>query len=419
MFGRPLFRAIVSILTLLVTTIGYLASPQSAQPTAIPPTTLAAATSASYWVANPNGQVWNFGAAADYGDLGSITPNKPIIGMTPTTSNSGYWLVASDGGIFSFGDAKFHGSTGSIKLNKPIVGMAPTPSGKGYWMVASDGGIFSYGDAQFYGSTGSIKLNKPIVGMTPTPSGKGYWLIATDGGVFCFGDAPFHGSTGSFKLNKPITSMTAMPGSTGYWMVASDGGIFAFGAARFYGSAGGTSDNSFVRIESAPDGKGYWLIRNGGGSIAYGTAMGSIASSANTAGRPVIGLVYNITGPYDLAVLWAMSQSGKPYVWGGNGPDGYDCSGLVQQAWIQGGITLPRVANDQYDFRGRSLPLSEARAGDLVFWGKDPNDPRSVYHVAIYVGGNNVIMAPKPGDVVRTAPIWTTELMPYVIRPRP
>ncbi len=73
--------------------------------------------------------------------------------------------MASDGGIFSFGDATFYGSTGSITLNKPVVGMAATPDGGGYWEVASDGGIFSFGDAQFYGSEGGQPLNAPIVGM--------------------------------------------------------------------------------------------------------------------------------------------------------------------------------------------------------------------------------------------------------------
>src|SRR5665647_2844217 len=48
--------------------------------------------------------------------------------MAPTSSGNGYWLVASDGGIFAFGDAGFHGSTGSLSLNRPVVGMAPTPT---------------------------------------------------------------------------------------------------------------------------------------------------------------------------------------------------------------------------------------------------------------------------------------------------
>jgi len=59
--------------------------------------------------------------------------------------------VASDGGIFAYGTAAFHGSTGSISLNKPIVGMAAGRSGSGYWLIASDGGIFAF-DVPYYGS---------------------------------------------------------------------------------------------------------------------------------------------------------------------------------------------------------------------------------------------------------------------------
>jgi hypothetical protein len=124
--------------------------------------------------------------------------------MAATPDGGGYWLVASDGGIFAFGDAAFYGSTGSITLNKPIVGMAATPDGGGYWLVASDGGIFAFGDAQFYGSTGAITLNKPIVGMAATPDGGGYWLVASDGGIFAFGDAPYYGSTGGSGVTNAI-----------------------------------------------------------------------------------------------------------------------------------------------------------------------------------------------------------------------
>ena len=57
----------------------------------------------------------------------------------------------------------FYGSTGSITLNKPVVGIAPVSDGSGYRLVASDGGVFSY-NAPFYGSAGNITLNKPVVG---------------------------------------------------------------------------------------------------------------------------------------------------------------------------------------------------------------------------------------------------------------
>jgi hypothetical protein len=76
----------------------------------------------------------------------------------------GYWEVARDGGIFAFG-APFYGSTGSITLNKPVVGMSANAGGTGYWFVASDGGIFAFGHAAFRGSMGGQPLNQPIVGM--------------------------------------------------------------------------------------------------------------------------------------------------------------------------------------------------------------------------------------------------------------
>ena len=105
------------------------------------------------------------------------------------------------------GGTVFLGSTGTMTLNRPIVGMTSAPPGGGYWLVASDGGIFAIGDAGFFGSTGSLHLNRPIVGMTTDLTGDGYRLVASDGGIFAFGDAPFLGSTGSFPLNRPVVGM--------------------------------------------------------------------------------------------------------------------------------------------------------------------------------------------------------------------
>ena len=89
--------------------------------------------------------------------------------MAAAANGTGYWLVASDGGIFGYGTAAFHGSTGSLTLNKPVIGMTATPDGGGYWLVASDGGVFNYGDASFMGSLGGHKLVAPIVATTGQP----------------------------------------------------------------------------------------------------------------------------------------------------------------------------------------------------------------------------------------------------------
>ncbi len=109
-------------------------------------------------------------ATGGYADSSGKAQAMAATEPAPPVTTKGYWLVASDGGIFSYGDAQFYGSTGSMTLNKPIVGMAATPDGKGYWFVASDGGVFNYGDAGFFGSAGSLVLNKPVVGMAPANS---------------------------------------------------------------------------------------------------------------------------------------------------------------------------------------------------------------------------------------------------------
>jgi Glycosyl hydrolases family 16 len=184
---------------------------------------------------NPGGT--DPGGAAFYGSTGSVSLNRPIVGMASTPDGRGYWLVASDGGVFGYGDAGFFGSAGGLSLTQPVVGMAATPDGRGYWLVASDGGIFAYGDAAFFGSTGGVHLNKPIVGMAATPDGRGYWLVASDGGVFTYGDAAFDGSAGALSLNKPIVGMAVTPDGRGYWLVASDGGIFTYAGAGVSTSA--------------------------------------------------------------------------------------------------------------------------------------------------------------------------------------
>ena len=235
--------------------------------------TLSGTGTIGYYQVDSRGQVAHMGDAGYYGDAGSMTLNKPIVGMAATGDDGGYWLVASDGGIFNYGDANFYGSTGGIHLNKPIVGMAGTLDAGGYWLVATDGGIFSYGDAPFYGSTGSIHLNKPIVGMAPTPDGQGYWLVASDGGIFSYGDAQFYGSTGSIHLNKPIVGMAPTPDGRGYWLVASDGGIFSYGDAQFFGSTGAIHlSQPIVAMAAMPTGGGYWFSAADGGLFNYGDA---------------------------------------------------------------------------------------------------------------------------------------------------
>jgi hypothetical protein len=363
----------------------------------------------NFWLATPAGSVYAFGVPAYGSPAGPL--NRPIVTVTATRDQHGYWLVATDGGVFSYGDAQFFGSTGNIRLNKPIVGMASTPDSRGYWLVASDGGIFTFGDAGFYGSTGSIALNKPIVGMASTPDGKGYWLVASDGGVFTFGDAVFYGSTGSIALNKPIVGMASTPDGGGYWLVASDGGIFTFGDAGFYGSTAATPGEPVQRIVPTGSGRGYWIVQQNGSA----TAMGD----ANSVNAPDFAVLLSPSTPGDSAVIFAFQQLGKPYIWGGNGPVGYDCSGLTLASWTHAaGVGFARVADDQYHTAGSPVSLGSLQTGDLVFWGTSQTDWTSVYHTALYVGGNRIVEA--TGDHVQLNSLgqWGSgDLMPNGRRP--
>ncbi len=246
-------------------------------------------TSGGYWLVGQDGGVFAYGGAPFYGSTGSLTLNKPIVGITPTPTGQGYWLFASDGGVFSYGDAQFHGSTGSMTLNAPIVGMASDPITGGYWLVAADGGVFSF-DAPFEGSMGGVPLAQPIVGMAAVPNGNGYWLVGADGGVFSFGSATFQGSAGGVTLHAPIVGMASDASGNGYWLVAADGGVFAYGGAPFEGSAESLSLNApVVAMVGDPSTGGYWLTAGDGGVFSFGAPFLGSAAGLNL-NEPVIAM---------------------------------------------------------------------------------------------------------------------------------
>jgi cell wall-associated NlpC family hydrolase len=105
-----------------------------------------------------------------------------------------------------------------------------------------------------------------------------------------------------------------------------------------------------------------------------------------------------------VAVRYAKAQLGKPYEWGADGPDSFDCSGLTMMAWRQAGISLDHYSASQYN-QGTHVSRSDLRPGDLVFYADDTNDPSTIHHVGIYVGDGMMINAPQTGDVVKYASI--------------
>ncbi|MFI2778253.1 C40 family peptidase [Streptomyces sp. ALB3] len=124
---------------------------------------------------------------------------------------------------------------------------------------------------------------------------------------------------------------------------------------------------------------------HGGGAVRAdrGTPRGAVAAPNARAAQ---------------AVAFAYGAIGKPYVWGATGPSSFDCSGLTQAAWRAAGVSLPRTTYTQIN-AGQRVSRSELAPGDLVFFYP------GVTHVGLYIGGGQMIHAPRPGAPVRIAPV--------------
>ncbi|MFF9178203.1 C40 family peptidase [Streptomyces sp. NPDC014793] len=106
------------------------------------------------------------------------------------------------------------------------------------------------------------------------------------------------------------------------------------------------------------------------------------------------------TGSAAAIVSFVKAQVGKAYVSGATGPSAYDCSGLVQTAFKQVGISLPRVSQDQ-STAGTQVSLSNLQPGDILYWGS----AGSAYHVAVYVGDGMFVGAQNPSSGVQEKPL--------------
>ncbi|MEV5876911.1 C40 family peptidase [Streptomyces sp. NPDC052101] len=116
---------------------------------------------------------------------------------------------------------------------------------------------------------------------------------------------------------------------------------------------------------------------------------GSTSTSTSTA-----------TGSAAAVIAFVKAQIGKSYVLGASGPSAYDCSGLVQSAFKEIGVSLPRVSQDQ-STAGTQVSLSNLQPGDILYWGS----AGSAYHVAVYVGDGMFVGAQNPSTGIVEKPL--------------
>ncbi|HEY3682853.1 MAG TPA: C40 family peptidase [Streptosporangiaceae bacterium] len=124
------------------------------------------------------------------------------------------------------------------------------------------------------------------------------------------------------------------------------------------------------------------------------TESGPGIGNFSTAGAP--------TAQAALAMRYALAQLGKPYLWGGTGPNAFDCSGLMYWAYGKAGVHIQRVADDQY-FSEPKVAKSDLKPGDLVFFHTEATRSGGPSHVGMYIGGGQFVQAPHTGDVVKVS----------------
>lgn len=122
------------------------------------------------------------------------------------------------------------------------------------------------------------------------------------------------------------------------------------------------------------------------------------ASAAPAASAPAASAAPPPSSKAAIAVETAIAQIGKPYVYGGSGPDSFDCSGLTAFAWKAAGVYLSHSAYNQY-FETTRVPVDQVQPGDLLFFGSDGVE--SIHHTAIYVGNGQMVEASQTGVPIR------------------
>ncbi len=134
-------------------------------------------------------------------------------------------------------------------------------------------------------------------------------------------------------------------------------------------------------------------------------AVGQFGGRVHRHGRRVAGGVPAISAPNQLvaaAIAYTEQQLGKPYLFGGTGPDAFDCSGLVMMAYRSAGVNIERTSEQQWATEVR-VPASQAQPGDLVFFAGADGTPTSPGHVGLVIGGGKMIEAYATGFPIRVA----------------
>jgi len=181
------------------------------------------------------------------------------------------------------------------------------------------------------------------------------------------------------------------------------------GAAKYLVAAGVQTNPSaaifsYNHLQSYVESVLFYAGKYAGGSFSVVSAsLPDSSSVAGCAGTPgTLAAVSAPTQAVSTAISYAQDQLGKPYLWGGTGPDAFDCSGLVMMAYRAAGINIARTSEDQWATEPH-VSASQVQPGDLVFFAGADGTPTDPGHVGLVIGNGQMIEAYATGFPIRVA----------------
>ncbi|WP_052951949.1 C40 family peptidase [Paraclostridium benzoelyticum] len=173
--------------------------------------------------------------------------------------------------------------------------------------------------------------------------------------------------------------------------------------------SGPSTSNSIVgkaykgnTVDILSSSNGWYKVKLSNGQVGWASSDYISKGGEGSGGSEGSGGGSSETSNAQAIINTAKAQLGKPYVWGAEGPNSFDCSGLVYYVYGQHGKKMPRTSREQANV-GTTVSQSQLQPGDLIFSSTDGSG--GVNHVGIYIGSGQMIHAPKPGDVVKTTNI--------------
>ena len=212
-------------------------------------------------------------------------------------------------------------------------------------------------------------------------------------------DLPDFASAGSEAHIAPAAASNALPAAP-----VAGGAVSSSGPAQPVSSSTGTVMSGDLHQTDASEiaalSRAVRLAGPGGAGGMAGAVESVIDAAlklpAKIGGVPIVGLAAN--GDAAEALRNAATKLGKPYIWGARGPNAFDCSGLMQWAYKQAGIKLPRSSTAQSQF-GQAVSVKNLRPGDMVFYYTP------VSHVGMYIGNGKILHASEPGKPVKISDV--------------